>query len=257
MDTTPDIPVHALINTLKPYFLESLDIAKIRDSWPDPLLSDGSAILRTFTDDVELIPPLPCDESLHTVCNKILTQKLPQLQNGAIPVTFAHMQRLTILLRVDDLGIVIVGSQAGRVALLGLTRMKRREGSTPLVGFRVERILPKMKEEDEGYRSLWGTLIGVAVGPLQGAEVVDEEDEEEGQELREFEDQKQKRRHGLGDGEPDPDLEGQERFLRWLEREKKDRKISRRWRLFLHYSDHSVLNWELWRDEVSSELVIF
>lgn len=93
--------------------------------------------------------------------------------------------------------MIVIGSQAGSVALITLTRPELYSPNGPVVSFRVECILPRTEDEEEGLRPNL-PLFGIAVGPLQVAKA------------------------GLG---------------------------NRRWRIILHYYDHTVLSYELSRDD--------
>ena len=95
-----------------------------------------------------------------------------------------------------------MGSQAGRAALITLTRPEIFSHYGPVVNFRLDLILPGKKQEDAGLRP-YLPLFGLAVAPLQAA---------------------------------------------------KERAGPRRWRLILHYYDHTVLSYELSRDEETDNL---
>lgn len=126
-----------------------------------------------------------------TVCRKVLKQSLPVSIGHQV-----HFERLILHNLIVELGLVIVGSQVGRVALVSLTRPEDSFSQHgPVTMFRVDGILPTKKHEDEKMRPPV-PLLGIAVSPLQG------------QQMRE----------------------------------------RRRWRLILHYYDHSILSYELSRE---------
>ncbi len=118
--------------------------------------------------------------------------------------------RLNMLAQIPELGIVAVATQAGRVALLTLTRM----ASTKTLAFRLDAILPFHSQEVLGHRPDL-PLLGIAVGPIQGRELV------------------------LGSGESGSS-HGNDREESWRGVES-----SRRYRLMLTYYDHTVLSYEL------------
>ncbi|MCJ1390760.1 hypothetical protein MMC18_003621 [Xylographa bjoerkii] len=72
--------------------------------------------------------------------------------------------RLNMSLQIPTLGIVILASPMGRVALLSLTRLRR----TNNCAFRLDWLLPTKSQEDRGERPEV-PLLGVAVGPVQGS----------------------------------------------------------------------------------------
>ena len=126
-----------------------------------------------------------------TIRRKALKQSIPPSIGHQV-----HFERLILHVLIVELGLVIVGSQVGRVALLSLTRPE--DGFShhgPVTMFRVDRILPTKKHENENMRPPV-PLLGIAASPMQGQS-----------------------------------------------EEKK------RWRLILQYYDHSILSYELSRDE--------
>jgi len=113
--------------------------------------------------------------------------------------------RLYFLEQIPELGVVIIGSNDGLVAILTLTQNPEghpliktsdlESPKKPVFGFRLDHILPFPQQEKEGLRSHQAQLLGIAASPVQGM---------------------------LGE------KEGQ-----------------RRWRLLLYYSDHTVLAYEI------------
>ena len=181
------------IKVLKKLELETQSKPEAADDQPPKCpvyhLPNKCAILRTYQEDIELIPPataLP-----RTVCFKALKQHLP---DAILPQ--AHFERLIFHALIVELGLVIVGTQVGRVALLTLTRPEDSFSHFgPVTMFRVDRILPTKTHEAAGLRP-HVPLLGFAVAPLQGEQMMER----------------------------------------------------RRWRLVLHYYDHSVLSYELSRE---------
>lgn len=123
-----------------------------------------------------------------------------------------HFDRLNMVAQVSELGLVLVASQIGRVGLLTLTRMR----ATKQLAFRLDCILPTKEQEARKERPMV-PLLGMAVGPLQGREI----------------------KTGSGTDGGSPDGRGKEAW-RAIEG-------SRRYRLMLYYSDHTVLSYELSR----------
>jgi hypothetical protein len=175
---------------------------------------------------VELIP---ITKSLpRTICKKVVKRSLPPvclstpesldiwalnsisipnrllIQNQAL-AALGPFERLCFLTSVPELCVLIVGSQAGRVALMTCTRpdVFSIHGG-PIVTFRLDLILPGKKQEDEGMKPNL-PLFGLAAAPLQ-------------------------MKNGIGK----PGI----------------------WRLILHYYDHTVLSYELSRDEATNELYV-
>ena len=136
-----------------------------------------------------------------------LRQNIPPSLHSLI-----HFDRLNMITQVPELGLVLVASQIGRVALLTLTRMR----GTKHLAFRLDCILPSKGQEARGERPMV-PLLGMAVGPIQGRECKVES----------------------GSNGGSPDRRGDEAW-RAIEG-------SRRYRLMLYYFDHTVLSYELSR----------
>jgi len=146
-------------------------------------------------------------------------------------------ERISMYHHIPDLGLVILGSLAGRVAVLSLTRPPERhsfgpsgsdaakasssrgpparEGARIRRAFRVEAVLPRKAEEDKNLRP-WCTLHGIAVSPA-----------------------------------PDHRTEGLRSTVPgggWR---------PRAWRLILHYVDHTILMYDIAKHEEHGEVLIF
>ncbi|RMD43440.1 hypothetical protein DV735_g1682, partial [Chaetothyriales sp. CBS 134920] len=104
---------------------------------------------------------LPQSRSPHFFCANILKQELPDLYNN---MQNNSLQRLNLLHQIPELGIIVIGSQLGRVAVCSLTR------ATPnhILGIRVDWILPTRRQERNGARPRNHELLGIAVAPIQG-----------------------------------------------------------------------------------------
>jgi len=140
-------------------------------------------------------------------CKNLFAQDTPP------SLTWLHqLSRINMLLQIPDLGLIALGNQTGRVALLTTTVLRRRNDH---VGFRVDWLLPLKSQEDKGQRPE-SPLLGMAVGPIQGREMTPADEEVGG---------------GGGAGE------------KWRAVES-----SRRYRLMMVYYDHTVLSYEIWRD---------
>ncbi|KAI4731082.1 hypothetical protein E4T49_01210 [Aureobasidium sp. EXF-10728] len=132
-----------------------------------------------------------------------------------VPVAFdpgsTKFGRINMYAQIPSLGIVIIATQQGRVAVLSLTQtvtrmldyekvkpnhpsLERSRMEKRIYGYRVDHILPLASQEEAGHRPKAG-IHGIAVGPVQGTE-------------------------NLEDG-------------------------LKRWRLLVHYQDLSVLAYEI------------
>lgn len=91
------------------------------------------------------------------VCHQALHQKIPP------GLRHPGMERLNMMLQIPELGIVAIAYQAGRVALLTMTRKVKNDQ----YGFRLEWLLPFQTQEEAGKRPDVA-LLGMAIGPVQG-----------------------------------------------------------------------------------------
>ena len=140
----------------------------------------------------------------------------------------SHFNRMNMLLQIPELGVVIVASQKGRVVLLTMTRLR----GTRDRAFRADWILPFKSQEEQGLRPN-APLLGIAAGPIQGRELLNE---------------------GADGGSP---YGAGKDSWRGVE-------SSRRYRLLLTYFDHTVLSYYIERCaserqgvSVEEELLIF
>ena len=97
------------------------------------------------------------EECGRIVCRDALTQRRPISEPN-----FAGFRRLNMVLQVRELGIVLVGCQTGRVAVMSLTCMR---DAPSIKSFRIDRILPTWSQEEEGLRPTM-PLYGMALGPV-------------------------------------------------------------------------------------------
>lgn len=157
-------------------------------------------------------------ETAHTrvVSQQALHQKLPPCLHQ-----LSHIERLNMVAQIPELGVIVVGNQAGRVGVLTATRWQASQQS----GYRIEYILPFKSQEEEGLRPQ-RSLMGMAVGPLQG------------------------HAHWPDPGNvrgTSPKGEATGRPISWGS--------SRRFRLLVLYSDHTVLSYEISRQSEDEILV--
>ncbi|KAK5953820.1 hypothetical protein OHC33_005089 [Knufia fluminis] len=208
----------------------------------------------------------------HIFCASMLRQIMPQtIQTHMQGLEFAHMDRLNMLQKIPELGIILIATQTGRVAVCALTR--RPDG---LLGFRVDWVLPTKKQERRGRRPEFCSLIGMAVAPIQGRwksqpDTADS-DEESNFEDREIDGVRtsfdpnvvvlrhvatpQERHAWRNEKGVPPTTKTEHRPWRKLPSEVppwQATETSRRYRLMLTYSDMSVLTYELWRDVEKEE----
>lgn len=202
----------------------------------------------------------------HIFCANVVRQTLPErMINAFQPLgELQLMDRLNMIQKIPELGILLIATQAGRVAVCSLTRKE------DLLGFRVDWVLPTQKQEQLGQRPNMSTLLGMAVAPIQGgwescleSSVEDEEKTwlKDGMVdgvktsfdpnvivLRHRPTSKERKAEKLGES-PDPKVERKP----W---KKPPREIpawqavepSMRYRVMLTYTDLSVLTYELSRD---------
>ena len=156
------------------------------------------------------------------VSEKALHQDFP-------PSLHSHgfLERLNRIAQIPELGVIVVGSDTGRVAILTATWWADKSQS----GFRIECILPFRSQERQGLRP-WkkslnrvATLMGMAIGPIQGQENPPEPGSTQDTITGEF---------------PSP---------------RTPLYSSRRFRLLLVYSEHTVLSYEISRP-TGSEIVV-
>lgn len=105
-------------------------------------------------------------------CSDILSFQWPMYY-----ATHPAIDRLNLTQYVPELGIVVIGTQIGRVAICSLTR----KGPKGPFGLRVDWILPFQSQEKTQERPLTH-LLGIAVGPVHGHQLsrfssVSEDDE--------------------------------------------------------------------------------
>lgn len=121
-------------------------------------------ILQTSKYDIRLMSQIKYGpfEVKGTVCSTVVCQ---QALRQKIPPRLRHpsMERLNMVLQIPELGIVAIACQAGRVALLTMTKKVKNDQ----FGFRIEWLLPFQTQEEAGKRPDVA-LLGMAIGPVQG-----------------------------------------------------------------------------------------
>ena len=143
----------------------------------------------------------------------------------------SRLERLNIVLQVPELGLVVVGDQMGRVALLTITRYRGENigAKNDRAGFRFDRYLPLTSQEDDNQRPKT-ELLGVSVGPIST--------------------QLLKRADALSGDDHGYVIRSRREAWRELAN-------SRRYRLILYYRDHTVLSYEIGRPaKEGSDLLI-
>lgn len=125
-------------------------------------------IFRSTLTDFELVP---LDKTPGLVCKYVLTfHDHLNRRNGPFQFNRLHSERINMLLHIPELCLVVAGSPCGRVALITLTKTKKKVhgGVTLKRGFRVDRVLPRKAEEDKRLRP-WCELIGIAMSQVPSA----------------------------------------------------------------------------------------
>lgn len=182
--------------------------------FPFNLLQTGETDICLFRDILYRADHPNCTR----VCSQqTLHQKLPPGLHH-----LSHIERLNMIAQIPELGIVLIGNQAGRVGVLTTTYWQ----ATQQAGYKVEHILPFKSQEEKRVRPE-EPLMGMAVSPLQGHEY-----------------------------RPDPSS------IRGMTSERASpsglserRGSSRRFRLLMMYYDHTVLSYEISRPSEEEILV--
>ena len=175
------------------------------------------SILLTSSTDVCLMHVDP--KGTPVLCKQVLPLH-NHLQRFHVPYDLLshYSQRIGMLLHVPELNLVVLGSLCGRVALLRLTKTAKLFHGVPVRrGFRVEAILPRRLEEDGMIRP-WCTLHGIAISPMPGPRT-------DGISLR-----------GQGNESQEP--------------------VLKKWRLVLHYLDHTILTYIIMRSKDGEGLLV-
>lgn len=182
--------------------LEDSDNENTEDSVPPAAFYSGQRICGNvphFVRTTNLCEDLPCPVLHTSIRNVYLLQPsqdsvcesepfLPPMVGLATPlkqsIQFDYRQlnmfdRLNMHAYIPSLGVVVLGSQKGRVLVLSLAKVPRSmtypDNIDPTLGlktnytFRTECVLPYESQEKTGQRP-FSALHGIAVGPIQGTE---------------------------------------------------------------------------------------
>jgi len=187
-----------------------------------PLFSSKAIIFHTSERDIAVVPvskkqdePVSClREHPMTVCKDVLKQYIPAHLHH-----LSHFDRMNMLIHIPELSLVIVGSQVGRVALVTLTRP-----SFPIGKVQVVRPTNNKREtlgQDFSFRI-------DKVLPLRSQEAL-----------------KQRPSQPLLGIAASPMRESERKMREYSAGGKRPT----RFRLLLYYYDHTILSYELERDE--------
>ncbi|KAM3086693.1 hypothetical protein ACMFMG_000818 [Clarireedia jacksonii] len=123
----------------------------------EPIPINGAAILHTSQTTIQMVSSYP--NVPRTAC-----------ENFLVPVSHLwylgrqyHLSRMCILTHIPELSLVVVASQNGRVAFLTPTRPPLDDSPFPITTFRLEAVLPCLRDA--------APLLGLAVSPLQQSDV--------------------------------------------------------------------------------------
>ncbi|KAF9701811.1 hypothetical protein EKO04_000437 [Ascochyta lentis] len=136
----------------------------------------------------------------------------PADPNARWPLIPGSHDRHCYTTQIPELGVFIIASPNGRAGIFTLTKLRLEPHARPIHSFQLEYVLPFSNDDKDRICDVEGArLIGVAAGPVQG--MLDRPGE-------------------CGDGEED--APGGER-----------KPGSRRWRVMMYFTDHTVLAFEL------------
>ena len=106
---------------------------------------------------------------------------LNNLFGQELPLEYYDMglwDRCNMCAQIEQLGVIVVATQKGRVAIISLTQIESESSNAArsagaayrrVYGFRIDHILPYASQEAAGHRPP-SLLHGIAVGPMQGTE---------------------------------------------------------------------------------------
>lgn len=136
----------------------------------------------------------------------------PDERQNPFPFIPGSHDRHCYTTQIPELGIFIIASPHGRAGVFSLTKAPESSKSRPQYSFHLEYVLPFANDDKSKILDTEGArLIGVAAGPVQG--MLDESGEVDEEEAG-----------------PTADSE---------------KPMSRRWRIMMYFTDHTVLAFEL------------
>lgn len=166
-------------------------------------------ILQLSWEDIYLYQPSPTNTAWNHF--PIPTLRRPFKQHLLAYLDGSPISRINMYAQIPTLGVVILATQRGRVAILSLTSThtelpdysstSKGQYTRPPIrrkfyGMRIDHVLPLPAQEAAGHRPKAG-IHGIAVGPVQGTEHLEDD--------------------------------------------------QKRWRLLVHYQNHAVLSYEIGR----------
>ncbi|KAJ4989000.1 hypothetical protein SVAN01_05438 [Stagonosporopsis vannaccii] len=138
----------------------------------------------------------------------------PEKHQSPFPFIPGSHDRHCYTTQIPELGVFIIASPHGRAGVFSLTKSMQKPRARPLYSFHLEYVLPFANDDKTKIWDVEGTrLVGVAAGPVQG--MLDRSD-----------------RFSGDSEEKDADCE---------------RCGSRRWRVLMYFTNHTVLAFELGR----------
>lgn len=131
----------------------------------DQKLPDTSPILLLSIRDMILMQPIRDQSEPDLVAYH---DPLFQSQReGEDSYWLQDQDRMNLHAQIPELGVVVVGSAKGRVAILSLTQTSSTRPGGKTHACRIDHILPTREQELKGERPA-SSLAGIAVGPIQG-----------------------------------------------------------------------------------------
>jgi hypothetical protein len=201
---------------------------ELRKTRLPPYIANNITLLRTTRSDVEL---QPLDQSsAGVVCKDVLVPWNRHRTNLPWDLQPQFSERISMLEHVPELGLVVLASLCGRVALLTLTRPpSRHDGIRVRRAFRVACVLPRRGPEDRTLRPCVA-LHGIAISPVPDY-----------------------RSPTATHASSAANVSGSTLLLRSPGYNKKPEM----WRLILHYMDHTILMYDIARRSPEEDLMIF
>ncbi|KAK8212573.1 hypothetical protein IWZ01DRAFT_271281 [Phyllosticta capitalensis] len=131
----------------------------------DQRLPDTSSILLLSIRDMILMQPIrgQFEPDLVAYHDPLFQSQ----REGEDSYWLQDQDRMNLHAQIPELGVVIVGSAKGRVAILSLTQTSSTRPGGKTHACRIDHILPTREQELKGERPA-SSLAGIAVGPIQG-----------------------------------------------------------------------------------------